>query len=231
MHLAQTVAEKCYNPKVLFLNSGNMFINKHPKDFHVLTDVFTLPTIPVYNTTCSKHFTRINRHWYKNKKYTKSLKLIYENLKLSPRLQSFVHHYNTVVHIRAENDWVDVARMCYRKHHCYTIEDIYSKIKDPSAVVAICTRNSKTDTITKINRYFETILPTIDHLSYAENAAVHMLSAVNSMYFWGNWFSTFSKGVAHMRSARGLNSSFYNCIQTKPYERFQFVCEKNKNSK
>lgn len=226
MHLAQTIADECYNPNVLFFNSGNMFVHNHPKEFHVLTDIFTLPNIPIYNTTCSNPFTRINKHWYKNERYTTSLRLIYENIQLSPRLESFVHQYRTVVHIRAEKDWVHVARMCSRKHHCYTIDDIYTKVKDPTAAVAICTKNSKTNTIAEIHRHFKTILPTIDQLSYTENSAVQMLTAVHSNHFWGNWFSTFSKGVAHMRLARGLNTYFYNCIHTtKPYERFKFACD------
>lgn len=227
MHLAQTISDECYNPNSLFFNSGNMFVNRHPKDFHALAEIFNIPNIPIYNTTCSKSFTQINRHWYKNKKYTKNLQLIYENIELSPRLQAFVRNYKTVVHIRAENDWVHVAKMCARKHHCYSIEDIFSKIGDSRVAVAISSKNARNNIVRTINHYFDMIMPSIDNFSYTENAAIHMLSAVNSIYFWGNWFSTFSKGVANMRRARGLNSFFYNCIQKKPfYDNFKFVCDK-----
>ena len=214
MHVAQRLHEGCFDPKVYRLNSGHMFVaDASRKRSHRLDEIFELADLFVAsNRSCVTPFLTINRRWWTRRAHVEQLRRVYARLRLSDRLRRHVVHYATVVHVRMERDWVDRAQMCRRRGHCVDVDEIAAQVRDPAAAVAISTANTAPRALSRLARRWRTILPTLPHLSYTENAAVQMMTAVEADVFWGNAFSTFSIGVSQVRAARHRKPSFaYNC--------------------
>lgn len=230
MHMAQRLSEQCFDPESTYLNSGRSIDRSSPNTPHLFSEIFHLNSDLHHKTAdCVARLVPINRNWYRRTRYTDALKYLYKNLELTDRLKPFVQVHRTIVHIRTERDWVDIARMCDRPGYCRTIQDIATKVNDANAVVAIATRNTHRKYLRRIRHHFPGgLLKVQENLTYTENAAIHMFSAVHAHTFWGNAFSTFTRGVATIRSFRNLRSLAYNCNTTSPNidtDIFTHICD------
>ena len=216
MHLAQLQVDYVnISTNCIYFNNGNQFeIHKHKtNEMHQIQDIFMWTTDTIQH--CPKYkLVRINADWYKNEKYNKELRRIYERLQLSPKLEKYAENLPTVVHMRLENDWVHIARMCNRKpKHCWWPREVYVKVQDLNAHVVIAQKNTDPLILEEIRRLF-VLAKNYPELSYTENTAVHMLIAANANRFWGNSFSTFSRGVAQIRQSHNKTSFAYDCAKT-----------------
>lgn len=215
MHLAQLQVDYGSIPtNCIYLNNGDQFGVHANSKMHAIQDIFTWKTYDVER--CHKYkLLKINANWYGNKQYNNQLNTIYKHLKLAPRLLQYAKKIHTVVHMRLEHDWVHIARMCIRRpRHCWWPREVFQKVNDSSASVVIAQHNTDKQTIKNIKKFF-TIIPNHPELSYTENTAVHMAIAANANYFWGNSFSTFSRGVAQMRQVRNKTSFAYDCAKNE----------------
>lgn len=217
MHMAQRVSEQCFNPNKTSLNSGKNIDRNSPYTTHMFREIFHLKVNPTVTVQCTAKLVQINKKWYRNKSYINALNYLYNNLELADRLKPFLQIHRTIVHLRTEKDWVNIARMCERPGYCISIPKIAAKVNNIDAVVAIASNNTKRKYLQQIRHHFKGgLLKTQNHLTYTENAAIHMFSSVDAHTFWGNVFSTFTRGVAMIRSHRNLRTLTYNC-DTRPY--------------
>ena len=82
---------------------------------------------------CTKKLVPINVKWYRRRSHVNASEYLYKNLELANRLKPFLEVHDAIVHIRAEKDWINVARMCNRPGYCDSIENI-AQVHDKSAV-------------------------------------------------------------------------------------------------
>ena len=163
---------------------------------HRFNDIFTLSTPFRPSTTCThRDQSRISPQWYRDPSHLAGLRALYARLRIAPRLERYVARAldaassQTVVHLRLEQDWVNIANMCARTDakRCWSPEDVAQKVNDTSAKVIIAADNTDRDVLRSIRRLFGGgIVPAHANLSYTENAAVHMMAVVRAQTFWGN---------------------------------------------
>ena len=235
MQVAHFIGMDCFDESNLWLNSGHDLLThngriklvtarlqrRHLMAPHRFNDIFTLSTPFRPSTTCThRDQSRISPQWYRDPSHLAGLRALYARLRIAPRLERYVARAldaassQTVVHLRLEQDWVNIANMCARTDakRCWSPEDVAQKVNDTSAKVIIAADNTERDVLRSIRRLFGGgIVPAHANLSYTENAAVHMMVAVRAQTFWGNSFSTLSRGVAQIRALHGRTSFAYDC--------------------
>ena len=121
---------------------------------HRFNDIFTLSTPFRPSTTCThRDQSRISPQWYRDPSHLAGLRALYARLRIAPRLERYVARAldaassQTVVHLRLEQDWVNIANMCARTDakRCWSPEDVAQKVNDTSAKVIIAADNTDRD--------------------------------------------------------------------------------------
>mmetsp|Transcript_633 Transcript_633/g.1414 ORF Transcript_633/g.1414 Transcript_633/m.1414 type:complete len:391 (-) Transcript_633:181-1353(-) len=181
----------------------------------------------------------INVRW----NFTELLPWVYAALRPSQQMRPIVNRLRTMasalagdrwagVHLRIESDWWYISGFCnQRRHHakrCYTPDEVAQLTRPIRAAQAstgtvlfyaanlVSKRGPVVNTSSFGPRTIKMSLP--QELPYTMQAAVELFLAASSVGgFFGNSFSTFSKGVALMRRVQAardagmLYSYSYDC--------------------
>ncbi len=180
----------------------------------------------------------INERWYLERRYAEVLSRVYAALAPSPPIAKRVRDFRKAaglrpfdqdhpwacVHLRLERDWTQIANMCARKRgrYCWYPADVKPQLERSGdagrpLVIALSRANTDAKTLQLVDAAFPkaSFIPEPPALSYTERAAVHMFVAAEAPVFWGNSFSTFSRGIAMVRAAHGQRSSAYDCADSE----------------
>jgi len=167
---------------------------------------------------------RVNKFW----RYHSALPKVYGALRAGPAVMPFIvraertiearagTHWSAV-HLRIESDWMFVARFCdlkrYTPRRCFTPTEV-AQITERSrehhnstGVLLLYAAElvSRTGPYVEPQRYGQGVvkLPYIANASYTVRAAVEMFLAARAPAgFYGNSYSTFSRGVSILRASR-----------------------------
>lgn len=225
MHISEDMLRQCFLPESSFLNSGSQFdSNEHEP--HEFLSLFNLNREFPYKGPCYEPLTQINDKWYTSERVN-VLEKLYKSISLHPALNYSYEPYDITVHARFEKDWLSF--MCNNKRHCPSFSRL--NIVPSTAFVVIGHKNTNPFILNKLGKYFKGFVSSNNSLSYTQNAAIHFFKCVNSRVFWGNSYSTFSRGIARVRKVHGRLSYAYDCSNDQNVkDLFIFSCDTHKKN-